>query len=90
MCAHICAMCIWTHIHRKRYNKVGGGTVAYTQAGNKAAQKYVKEHRDRINITGAKGLRDKWQTAAQAAGQSMTAYVMQAVEERMQREQANK
>lgn len=60
--------------------------MAYTQAGNKAAQKYVKLHRDRVNVTVRKGLRDSWQAAAEAAGQSLTAYIVQAIQERMQRD----
>jgi uncharacterized protein (DUF1778 family) len=64
--------------------------MAYTQAGNKAAQKYVKEHRDRIEIRKEKGYRETIKAAADAAGQSVNAYILQAVEERMQREQVNK
>lgn len=60
--------------------------MTYTQAGNKAAQKYVKLHRDRVNITVRKGLRGHWQAAAEAVGQSLTAYIMQAIAERMQRD----
>lgn len=62
--------------------------MAYTKAGNKAAQKYVREHLDRIEIREEKGYRDKIKAAADAAGQSVNAYILQAVEERMQREQA--
>lgn len=62
--------------------------MAYTQAGNKATQKYVREHLDRIEIREEKGYRDKIKAAADAAGQSVNAYILQAVEERMQREQA--
>ena len=36
------------------------------------------------------GTLDRFRAAAELAGQSLTAYIVQAVEERMQREQANK
>ena len=36
------------------------------------------------------GTLDRFRAAADAAGQSVNAYILQAIEERMQREQANK
>lgn len=62
--------------------------MAYTQATNKAVQKYVKSHYDRIEIKDEKGLKDTVRAAAEEAGQSVNAYILQAIEERMQREQA--
>lgn len=45
---------------------------------------------DRINTVVPKGDKDVIKAAADAAGQSVNAYILQAIEERMQRDQANK
>ena len=60
---------------------------AYSQAQNKATQKYMKEHYERIHIAVPKGQKDLIKAAADAAGESLTAYVMKAVEMRMNNEQ---
>ena len=54
--------------------------------------RYNRKSYDTITIIVRKdsGLSAATRAAAEAAGQSLTAYIVQAVEERMQREQANK
>lgn len=57
--------------------------MAYTQARNRATQKYVKENYERIYISIPKGHKDKIKAAAEAAGESITSYIMKAIEARM-------
>ena len=58
----------------------------YTVAQKAASIKYLKEKTDSIQIRTPKGMKDFWRTAAATAGQSLQAYAIQAVQERMQRE----
>ncbi len=58
----------------------------YTQAQNKATQKYMKENYERIYISIPKGHKDNWKAAADAAGESLTAYIVKAVEDRIKKE----
>lgn len=58
----------------------------YTQAQNRATQKYVKEHCERVYITLPKGIKDRWKGAADAAGESLTEYIRNAVEARIESE----
>lgn len=60
--------------------------MAYTDAGKRATIKYVKNHLDRIEVRSQKGLKSVVSVAAAAAGQSVNAYILQAINERMQRE----
>lgn len=41
---------------------------------------------DDIRVRPVKGTKDRWRAAADQAGQSLQQYIIQAVEERMQRE----
>ena len=50
------------------------------------AKAYNKLQYDTVNLRIPKGLRQKWKDAAENAGQSLNAYVMQAVEARMESE----
>lgn len=61
--------------------------MAYTQARNKATQKYVKNNCDRIYITIGKGKKEELKAAADAVGESLTSYLIKAAEMRMQTEQ---
>ena len=54
-----------------------------SQAQNRATQKYMKENYERIYISIPKGKKDLIKAAADAAGESLTAYIMKAVEARM-------
>ena len=60
----------------------------YSQAQNKATQKYVKENYDRVALSFQKGHKDRWKAAADAAGESLTAYIMKAVEMRIENEKS--
>lgn len=55
-------------------------------------ERYNTKTYERVTIKLRKdsGASDRYRAAAEAAGQSLTAYIVQAIEERMQREQANK
>lgn len=55
----------------------------YSQAQNRATQKYMKENYERIYIAIPKGKKEIIKAAADAAGESLTAYIIKAVEERM-------
>ena len=57
--------------------------MAYSQARNKATQKYVKANYERIYISIPKGNKDIWKTAADAAGESLTSFIVKAVEMRL-------
>lgn len=59
--------------------------MAYTEAQNKATQKYQKENYERIYISIPKGSKERIKAAADAAGESMTAYIMKAIEMRMEK-----
>lgn len=60
--------------------------MAYTQARNKATQKYVKANYERVALSFQKGIKDRWKAAAEAAGESLTTYIMKAVEMRIESE----
>ena len=60
------------------------------EASKDAICRYLASQDDiRIRMA-ADGRKEMIKAAADAAGQSVNAYILQAVEERMQREQANK
>lgn len=52
----------------------------YTQAGNKASQKYRKENRDRINLDVAKGKKEEFKAKAARKGMSLNAYIVHLIE----------
>lgn len=56
-----------------------------SEAQKKAVTKYVKEKYDRVVLTMPKGKRDTIKAAADAVGESVNAYISQAVDERMER-----
>ena len=58
----------------------------YTDAQKKASIKYIQEKTDDIRIRTIKGTKDKWKEAADVAGVSLTQYVVDAVEEKIERE----
>lgn len=56
----------------------------YTEAQKNASMKYMAEKTDDIRIRTAKGTKERWQQAAKAAGyQSMTQFVIAAVEDKI-------
>ena len=61
--------------------------MAYKDKAQKTAaqNKYISKAYDRINLLVPKGVKDEIKAAADAAGQSVNAYILDAVRERMQR-----
>lgn len=53
----------------------------YTQAQNKATQKYQKKAYDSIQFRVKKGLRDRYNEYAAKRGLSLSAYIQQLIEE---------
>ena len=58
-----------------------------TAAQQRAVHKYVKNNYDRLELSVPKGEKEEIQQAAKQAGQSVNAYVYEAVKRRMEREQ---
>lgn len=58
----------------------------YTEAQKKASIKYLKEKTDSIQIRAQKGTKELWKDAAAAAGESMNQYIINAVDQRMERD----
>ncbi len=52
----------------------------YSQAQNKATQKYVKENYDRIQITCRKGKKEQYKALAEGAGKSLNQYILDLLE----------
>ena len=61
-----------------------------TPAQNRATTRYRAKAYDQINVKAPKGGREEIQAAAAAAGQSVNAYILQAVRDRMSAEAAPK
>jgi predicted HicB family RNase H-like nuclease len=59
-----------------------------SKAQQKATAKYKKSNYDRMEILLSKGRKTDLQDHATKAGQSLNAYVVQAVDERIERENA--
>ena len=57
-----------------------------TKASQKAVSKYRKKNYDMIQISVPKGQRDIIKSAADAAGESVNAYIKKAITERMERD----
>ena len=55
----------------------------YTDAQKKASMKYMKEKTDSIQIRATKGTKDKWRKAAEENGKSMNQFIIESVEERI-------
>lgn len=60
----------------------------YSEAQRRAALKYRQNKLDLIQISAPKGEKEKIKQAAAAAGQSVSQYVLQAIYERMEREES--
>lgn len=60
--------------------------MAYSEAQNRATQKYVKKSYDRIYISLPKGRKEEFQAAADTAGESLTRYIIRATEMRMEQD----
>lgn len=57
----------------------------YTEAQKAASQKYLGEKTDSIQIRTPKGTKERWREAAMAAGTSLNHYIMDAVEEKIEK-----
>lgn len=57
-----------------------------SKAQQKAVHKYVKANYDRMELTVPKGRKEIIQSAAASQGQSVNAYINQAIDERMNRD----
>lgn len=58
----------------------------YTSAQRAASEKYMEHHTDRMTLRLPKGIKDEWTQAAQAAGMSLTQYIITAVEAQINKE----
>lgn len=56
-----------------------------SKAQQKATNKYITKRYDRINLILPKGKKDEIQTAAQAAGKSVNAFISEAIEEKLKK-----
>ena len=56
-----------------------------SKAQQKAVNKYMKENYDRVNLTLPKGDKEKIAIAAAAAGQSVNAFINEAIKEKMEK-----
>ena len=54
--------------------------MAYTQAGNKAVQRYSKKTYDQLAIRVKKGDRDRYKAYADERGMSLAAYIIYLIE----------
>jgi len=59
-----------------------------SKAQQKAVAKYMKENYDEIKVRVAKGQREVIKAAADAQGQSVNGYIVEAVNEKMERDGA--
>lgn len=57
-----------------------------SKAQQKAVQKYVSNNYERVMVTLKKGKKEPLQEAAAAAGLSMNAYIVTAIDEKMERD----
>lgn len=58
-----------------------------SKAQQKAVNKYVKNNYDRINVTFPKGQKEIIKNHAKRHGESVNAFIVRSVNERMEREQ---
>lgn len=59
--------------------------MAVSKAQQASVNKYVKANYDRINVTFPKGRKDEIKAIADTQGQSVNAYIISAVDEKMER-----
>ena len=57
-----------------------------SKAQQKAVAKYMKENYDEIKVRVAKGQRERIKAAADSSGQSVNGYIVEAVNEKMERD----
>ena len=59
--------------------------MAYTDASNKAVQKYISKNYDQISIRIPKGDREKYKRFAESKGKSLNAFIIQLLNDAMNR-----
>ncbi len=59
--------------------------MAYSEAQNRANQKYLKKAYDQIAIRVPKGVREQWKKAADDSGKSLAVFITEAVEEKIRK-----
>lgn len=59
--------------------------MAYTDASNKAVQKYISKNYDQISIRIPKGDREKYKQFAESKGKSLNAFIIQLLNDAMNR-----
>ena len=64
--------------------------MATSKAAQRAVNKYMRENYDRVNLTMPKGKKDAAQIHAAQRGESVTAFINRAIDETMERDDANK
>lgn len=64
--------------------------MATSKAAQRAVNKYMRENYDRVNLTMPKGKKDAVQIHAAQRGESVTAFINRAIDETMERDDANK
>lgn len=60
--------------------------MAYTQASNKAVQKYCKAHYEQVVIRLEKGLREKYNEHVELTGESQAEFFRRAIAETIERD----
>ena len=87
--AHLCNITL-AHVLYLWYHILGGDEMPISEAKKKANKKWNDANQktlyDRINVLAPKGKRDAIKAAASLHGQTTSAYIVQAVDERMKRE----
>ena len=58
----------------------------YTEAQNRATQKYIRENLEEIKFRVKKGDKDKYKSAAENAGLSMAKFFLSAADEKIERD----
>ena len=62
--------------------------MAVSKAQQRAVNKYMSEHYDRINLTVPKGQKDVIRAHAEARGESVNGFIGRAIDETMERDKA--
>ncbi|MBR3293283.1 MAG: hypothetical protein IKI69_02520 [Oscillospiraceae bacterium] len=62
--------------------------MAVSKAQQKAVNKYMKENYDRVNLTFAKGKKERIKAHAESKGESVNGFINRAIDEAMEREAA--
>ena len=61
----------------------------YSQAQNKATQKYIKNNYDSVMIRLPKGKKEAIKNHAESQGESLNGFISRAIDETMQRDKEN-